>query len=233
MGRTILIGDVHGCLAELQRLLDQVAYASTDRLIFVGDLVARGPRSAGVVALCRRLDATVIRGNHEEKLLRWRQGKRSHDDGCETIGPMHLQVARELTEEDWAFLEATPLFYELPEHGLWVVHAGVLPGVPLAQQPRRALLTMRSIGELGEPLVRAGSIPWGCRYLGPAHVVFGHHAQPRPQLYPFATGIDTGCVYGGSLTAMVLDPGQPVPPICDRGSVLHSVDALRRWFGSR
>ncbi|MCS6900524.1 MAG: metallophosphoesterase family protein [Myxococcales bacterium] len=233
MGRTILIGDVHGCLEELQKLLDKVRYDSDDRLILVGDLVARGPNSAGVVALCRSLGATVIRGNHEEKLLQWRQGKNLCEDSCGFLGPMHLQVAQELTEEDWSFLQATQLFCDLPEHGLWVVHAGVLPGVPLAQQPPHVLLTMRSLGELGEPLVKAGSVPWGCRYFGPAHVIFGHHAQPRPQLHPFATGIDTGCVYGGSLTAMVLDPGQPVPPISKRDSVLYSVDALRRWFGGR
>ena len=233
MGRTILVGDVHGCLAELEKLLDRGALCSGDRLIFVGDLIARGPRSAGVIALCRRLGATVVRGNHEEKLLLWRQAKKAREDSCEPLGAMHLQVARELCADDWAFLEATLLWCDLPDHDLWVVHAGVLPGLPLAQQPRRALLTMRSIGEMGEPLVRAGSVPWGCRYLGPRHVVFGHHAQPRPQLHPFATGIDTGCVYGGSLTAMVLHPGQRVPPICDRSAVLVSVDAQRRWFGGR
>jgi len=228
MGRTILVGDVHGCLVELEELLDKLSFCAADRLCFVGDLVARGPSSVGVVSLCRRLNATVVRGNHEEKLLRWR-----HDRGCEPLGALHLQVARELDKEDWDFLENTPLWLDLPEHNLWVVHAGVLPGVSLDQQPRRALLTMRSLGELGEPLVRAGSVPWGCRYLGPRQVVFGHHAQPRPQLHPYATGIDTGCVYGGALTAMVLNPGQKVPPICDRSSVLQSVDAHRRWFGGR
>lgn len=199
----------------------------------VGDLIARGPCSAGVVALCRRLQATVVRGNHEEKLIQWHAGKLSRGDGRELLGAIHLQVARDLCEEDWSFLESTPLWCDLPEHNLWVVHAGVLPGLALSQQPRRALLTMRSISETGEPLVRAGSIPWGYRYLGPKHVVFGHHAQPRPQLHPFATGIDTGCVYGGSLTAMVLNEAQPVPSLRDRASVLVSVDALRRWFGGR
>jgi hypothetical protein len=233
MPRTILVGDVHGCLVELERLLDRLALGCEDRLIFVGDLLARGPNSAGVVALCRRLRATVVRGNHEEKLLLWRQGRKDPEAPCEPLGAMHLQVARSLSEEDWAFLQSTPLWCDLPEHDLWVVHAGVLPGVPLPQQPRRALLTMRSIGVMGEPLVRAGSIPWGCRYLGPPHVVFGHHAQPRPQLHPFATGIDTGCVYGGSLTAMVLQSSQKVPELCERLSVLVSVDAQRRWFGGR
>lgn len=231
MGRSIIVGDVHGCLVELQELLDRLAYGGDDRLYFVGDLVARGPSSAGVVGLCRRLRATVIRGNHEEKLLRWKRERGA--GGCEPLGALHMQVARELCDDDWAFLDATPLFCELPGHNLWIVHAGVLPGLTLDQQPRRALLTMRSIGELGEPLVRAGSVPWGCRYLGPSHVVFGHHAQPRPQLHPYATGIDTGCVYGGALTAMVLRDGAPVPPLCDRSSVLFGVDAHRRWFGGR
>ncbi len=224
--RTILIGDVHGCLGELEALLDRLSFGSDDRLICVGDLVARGPDSAGVVALCRQLGATVVRGNHEDKLLRWHLGR-----GCEPLGALHHQVARELCDDDWAFLEATPLSLALPEHNAWVVHAGVLPGLTLEQQPRRALLTMRSIGALGEPLPRAGSIPWGCRYPGPVQVVFGHHAQPRPQLYPFATGIDTGCVYGGALTAMVLERDQPVPPIQERPGCLVSFDARRRWFG--
>jgi hypothetical protein len=230
MGRTIIVGDIHGCRFELEELLERLAYCSSDRLCFVGDLVARGPDSVGVVSLCRRLGAVVVRGNHEEKLLRWRRTQET-GEGCESLGGMHLDIARRLGPADWAFLDATPLWLDLPAHGLRIVHAGVVPGVPIEQQPRRALLTMRALGHLNEPLEKAGSVPWGSRYLGPVQVVFGHHAQPRPQLHPFATGIDTGCVYGGALTAMVLDDDEPVPSICERPGKLFSVDAHRRWFG--
>ena len=73
MGRTIVVGDVHGCSAELEDLLERIGFSSADRLVFVGDLVARGPDSRGVLALMRQLDATSVRGNHEGKLLAWRR----------------------------------------------------------------------------------------------------------------------------------------------------------------
>lgn len=232
MGRTILVGDVHGCLIELEELLGKVGYAQGDHLCFVGDLVARGPSSAGVVALCRKLGATVVRGNHEEKLLRWYKAQKAGLP-AEPLGSIHMMAARSLGPDDWAFLEKTPLWFDLPGHDVRIVHAGVVPGIPIDKQSRRAMLTMRALSEVGEPLEKAGPVPWGSRYLGPTHVVFGHHAQPRPQTHPFATGIDTGCVYGGALTAMVLPGGQPVPPLADRFSVLTAVDAHRRWFGGR
>ncbi len=76
MGRTVIIGDVHGCTGELEDLLDRVRFsqAETDRLVLVGDVVARGPGHGGALALMKRLNATSARGNHlRSKLLAWRR----------------------------------------------------------------------------------------------------------------------------------------------------------------
>lgn len=232
MGRSIIVGDVHGCRGELEALLKKVRFCAPDRLYLLGDLVARGPDSQGVVELARALGAVSVRGNHDDKIASW---KAATDAGQPppSMSAMHLRVARSLRAEDHVYLARMPLWHDLPDHGARLVHAGVQPGIPIERQSRRTLLTVRSLDEAGEPQEKAGTIAWGARYLDPVHVVFGHHAQPMPQLHPMATGIDTGCVYGGSLTAMVLEAGQQVPPLPLRSSVLVSVDAKRRWFTGR
>jgi hypothetical protein len=229
MGRTILVGDVHGCRAELEELLVRVGHAAGDRVVSVGDTVARGPESAGVLKLLRSVGGQLVRGNHEEKILRWHTARKG-GGRVEPLSGTHLQVARSLTPDDWLMIAASPLYLDLPEHDVRVVHAGVVPGLPIERQARDVLLTIRSLDDAGEAVEQAGPVPWGSRYRGPPHIVFGHHAQPRPQLHPDATGIDTGCVYGGSLTAVVLHEGQKVPPIADRAAVLVSVAARRRYF---
>ena len=231
MVRTIIIGDVHGCRTELEALLDRVAFASGDRLVFVGDLVARGPDSLGVLDVARRTGAIVVRGNHEQKLLDIRAGQA--DDGKY---PLHRELARELRPVDWTLLETSPVYLDLPEHGASVVHAGVQPGLPLAEQAKlspNTLMRIRTVrvrqGE-GNEKHRTDRL-WGETYVGPPQIVFGHNAAPGLQLHPWATGLDTGCVYGGRLTAMVLNEGQRIPrSIASREELLRYEPAQRVWF---
>jgi hypothetical protein len=223
MNRTIVVGDVHGCADELQSLLDLVALGKDDTLAFVGDLVARGPSSRRVLALVRSLGALAVRGNHEERLLGARAAQRIGAPPPK-LGRTHQALFEELDDEDWAELEALPLSLELRGGGLRVVHAGVVPGIPFEAQDPYLLTHLRSLGEDGTPSVKWGT-PWGKTYAGPPHVVFGHNARRDPQLHPDATGLDTGCVYGGALTALVLPEGAPIPPPAERGDVLVAVRA--------
>ena len=223
MPRTVIVGDVHGCRAELEALLAAVAFGAGDRLVMVGDLVARGPDPAGTIDLLTSIGARAVRGNHEDRVLRWR--RRRH----RPLGPAHRAVVAALQERHWAYLEATPLWLDLPEHGVRVVHAGVVPGVPIDRQDARTLMYVRCLGPSGKPLEERGDALWGARYAGPPHVVFGHNAMPEPQIHPHATGIDTGVVYGNRLTAMVLAEGSEPPPLADRAAVLVSVRARRAY----
>jgi len=210
MGRTVIVGDVHGCRVELEKLLDRIDFASGDRLVFVGDLVARGPDSRGVLDIARRTGAVIVRGNHEEKLIAWRAARntwmRGKASAKEPLGRTHRDVAHSLRPVDWTLLETSPLYFDLPEHGARVVHAGVLPNVAIEHQMPSVLLNVRVIKNSGGP-----PILWGARYNGSPHVVFGHNATQGLQLHKCATGLDTGCVYGGRLTAMVLAEGQKIP----------------------
>jgi|SRR5580704_6668344 hypothetical protein len=226
-GRTLIVGDVHGCPDELEALLEAAAFTAPDRLVLVGDVVVRGPDSRGALALALEHGATIVRGNHEQKLLAGRAG-------TARLGSEHQPVADALSAGEWRALEAMPLWLDLPEHDLRVVHAGVVPGVEITRTPKEALLRMRTIDSHGGwSDARDGGTLWGALYEGPPHVVFGHHARPAPQFHQWATGIDTGCVYGQRLTGMLLNAGEPVPRGDGARAKLVSIPARRTYYAAR
>jgi hypothetical protein len=142
------------------------------------------------------------------------------------------RTAVALKEKDWEYLEDLPLWIDVPENGLRVVHAGLIPGLPIEEQDPRAMMNIRCLARAapGWPLEASeerGKRSWAHFYDGEEHVVFGHNAQPEPELALNATGLDTGAVYGGRLTAMVLREGERPPPLADRTSVLVSVPSRR------
>jgi hypothetical protein len=203
--RTILIGDIHGCLDELGDLLAACAVDwKADRVVSVGDLVAKGPDSHGVLQLVRETGIRAVLGNHDAKLLTiGAEGAKADDVG--DGGDHHTAVARTLDEFDWALLGGLPLYLGFPELNVLVVHGGIRPGVPLDEQPRGVLMNLRSITAAGAPSNRVDAgVPWASLWTGPQHVVFGHDALRGLQQHPYATGLDTGCVYGRSLTALIL-----------------------------
>ena len=214
--RTLFIGDVHGCAQELDALLEECSWRPGERVVLVGDLVAKGPDSAGVVRRARELGALAVRGNHDAHVLRWRSGEMP---GGKRLKPEHQHVLETLTEADWAYLESLPLYRRFPELNVLAVHGGVVPGVPLEAQREEDLLNLRSITPEGEPSKRVeGGAPWASHWRGPELVIFGHDALRGLQRHPHALGLDTGCVYGGRLTAYALPEGR-----------LHSVPALRAY----
>jgi hypothetical protein len=225
MARSIFIGDVHSCAAELAELLSAASVTSDDRVYFVGDLLTRGPDPLGVLQLFRSIGARAAVGNHEQKLLAARHAHQRGEAGPK-LGGSHTDVAARLSEEDWALIEGLPLWIDVPEHGVRVVHAGVVPGVPFEKQDPWLLTHIRSIDEKGKPSEKWGQL-WGASYEGQPHIVFGHNARKTPQIHPHATGLDTACVYGGALTALVLNQGTAPPPVAERAAALISVRAQR------
>ena len=220
MQRTIIVGDIHGCAEELQLLLRKCGQDKGDRVVLAGDLVAKGPDSQGVVQFARENGMLAVLGNHDAFAI----SHRHEADKDRTHG--RRSYIRSLGAEDWAYLEALPLFLRLGAvkpggQEILVVHAGLVPGVAVENQRREHLLSLRSIADSGEPTSRLlVHFPWAAKWQGPECVVFGHDAVRGLQQHPLATGLDSGCVYGRQLTALVLPEGRIV-----------QVSALKRYAG--
>jgi serine/threonine protein phosphatase 1 len=197
--RTHIIGDVHGCYSELCDLLSALAPASDDRLIFVGDLVVRGPDNAGVVRLLMKdglPNTTILLGNNEEKLRPTLEGSPRY-----AVPPVlkAIEQLREagLLDDALAWFETFPLYVDLGAH--WIVHAGVRPHLPLDRQTHADLVSIKTIdGSPDGPM-------WWDHYAGENVVVFGHHVLKDVTFRANSIGLDTGCCYGGRLSALTLD----------------------------
>ncbi len=212
-----VVGDVHGCIDELEDLLRVAGWTRLNPLVFVGDLVAKGPDSQAVVQLAREAGATATLGNHDRHVLRARRGQ--------PVKPTHVAAAASLREAEWRFLEAMPLWHRLDAFGSVVVHAGMAPGVPLDAQDPEHLINMRSIDAAGRPTkVLEAGVPWASLHRGPEFVVFGHDAVRGLQRWPFALGLDTGCVYGRRLSGVWL-PERRLVQVKARRTYLRIEDA--------
>jgi hypothetical protein len=212
MGRTIVIGDIHGCFDELCDLLKLVELRTDDRVIAVGDLITKGTKNGEVLDLFIKDDrlSSVI-GNHDRALRQYWRGEPLRLSREQRITARQLKSQRERYS---AYLRSLPFTVNLGSH--LVVHAGVRPGVPLRRQMASDLTELRTMG--ANPSRRKG-VPWYDVYRGKRIVLFGHWPAKAPRLAPFAIGLDTGCVYGGRLTGYIIESNQFV-----------SVPARRKYF---
>jgi hypothetical protein len=229
MGRSIFIGDVHGCARELARLIDALRLGSDDAVYFVGDLIARGPDTPGVLRLYREIGAKGVLGNHEVRLLDVRRALASGETGVR-VGKRQEALLRDMSADDWALLDALPYHLDVPGHSIRVVHAGVLPGLPFEKQDPWTLTHIRSVTQAGLPSAEFGAASWAASYDEAPHLVFGHDARRGLQLQTHCTGLDTACVYGGELTAMVVPEGASIPIPPDRRHLLVSVRAEAVYY---
>ncbi|MCS6918739.1 MAG: polynucleotide kinase-phosphatase, partial [Fimbriimonadales bacterium] len=212
-----IIGDVHGCYGELIDLLQRLGWHTGGdcpthpegrKAVFVGDLVDRGPNSVGVLQLVMRMVgagvAYAVIGNHDNKLLRhlWgRQVQVAH--GMErTLQELEMQPP-EFHDALIAFLESLPSHLVLDNGKLVVAHAGVKEAYIGRSSPRIRDFclygeTTGESDEFGYPV----RLNWAADYRGDALVVYGHTPNPEPLWQSNTVNIDTGCVFGGRLTAL-------------------------------
>jgi serine/threonine protein phosphatase 1 len=212
MGKTYAIGDVHGCLLQLRRLIDKCKQDSENnrsKLIFLGDYIDRGPESCGVVqflidAQHREPEAIIcLRGNHEALVLLSIHDAINvapwlHNGGDATLLSYGTKTPGDIPRDHIDWFQSLPMHYD---DGLrFFVHAGIDPNRTLDQQSDTDCLWMR------EPFL---SDPREYTRL----VVHGHTptANRLPEQRPNRLNIDTGAYLGGPLTAAIFDERSPRP----------------------
>ncbi|MEU4120243.1 polynucleotide kinase-phosphatase [Kitasatospora sp. NPDC028055] len=235
-----IVGDVHGCRSELETLLTRLGYTlardaegrpvdavhpAGRTAVFVGDLVDRGPDTPGVLRLVMGMvaagHAICVPGNHENKLGRAMDGKKvtvSH--GLQESLDQLAGESEEFRAEVRAFMRGLVSHYLLDGGALVICHAG-LPeryhGRASGRVRSHALYgeTTGETDEYGLPV----RYPWAEEYRGRALVVYGHTPVPSASFLNNTICLDTGCVFGGSLTALRYPERE-----------LVSVDAEREWY---
>lgn len=222
-----IVGDVHGCIDELRELLHLLGYEPVGegyahpagrRLIFVGDLVDRGPGSVDVlrIVLAMRDAGTGLNvlGNHDMKFWRWLRGRRVHIAfglhrtiaEIEELPPLERET---LTRQLEALFDATPGYLILDAGRLVVTHGAMFDEMIGGWDHEIAHICMYGdvIGhtEYGRPIRRDWGALRDLSALGGEHaplIVYGHNVVPESLWVNRTIDIDTGCVYGGALSAL-------------------------------
>lgn len=281
--RLVFVGDIHGCADELKHLLRKMDFdKKRDHLIAVGDIISKGPKNVEVLDELIRIGATSVRGNHEDRILNL--APRSLDvDGLPNFEiasrkgkAKDVKLLKELSKHHLQYLRDMPLMLRIPAlpqaakatskdsspiaEEILVVHAGLVPAVPLERQDPYFVMNMRSIRwKTHAPLVEAkdkkkrskpwhkiwewyndrvfrkkslkGFVMWNDEvdaeaadevaeaglldgllpdiskkhWPKPQVVVYGHHSKAGLKISRWSKGLDTGCVKGKRLTALILD----------------------------
>ncbi len=213
-----IIGDVHGCRAELEALLAKLGYVTGEdgvprhpegrKTIFLGDLVDRGPDTPGVLRLAMAMEragtALCLPGNHDDKLKRALAGRKvqvTHGLG-ESLAQLAQQPA-EFRADVERWIDGLVSHYVLDDGRLVVAHAGMKRAMQgrASRAVREFALYGETTGETDEYGLPV-RYPWASEYRGAALVVYGHTPTPEPEWLNGTICIDTGCVFGGRLTAL-------------------------------
>ena len=226
--RLFIVGDVHGCSEEFDAHFDRLRPTDQDRVIFAGDLVDKGPDSAGVVRrvreMAQRLQVDLVLGNHEENHIRWMA--KTDDKKAEMKRHLEfVEIHRHMTDADREYLHSALLYIHLPALNVVVTHGGVPESMKSLPDPKtiaslsrkdrdwyKQMCRLRCVDEQGRFVGLYETKPehqfWADRYDGRlGHVFFGHqpYMEEMPHAFPHASGIDLGCVFGGYLCAVELD----------------------------
>jgi len=197
--KVFIVGDVHGCFQEFLNLLNKENYQSqSHRLILVGDIINRGPHSFEMLKWVRDHKVEMVRGNHEQAFIK---GIKKSS----TLNPIFKQLKKNMKKdlENWIkWLETLPFYIE--EQNFLVVHGGLVPGKHPKHSDPHLLMNIRTWDGKGKDIKNKNNPAWYSFYKGKKIVVYGHWAHQGLNLRSNTIGLDTGCVYGNKLSALIL-----------------------------
>jgi hypothetical protein len=199
----VIYGDIHGCLAEWEELRKEIPKGAIE--ISVGDILDKGPYPVEALRYAKKNKIFTIMGNHEYKHIRKYWGRKVYLDEDQK------KVYPQLKKEDFEFIESMPFFLKL--NHLTIVHAGITNRIYLNNPPLNImtlLLFLREVDENDKFLPLNHNYPnpryWANTYNGhEGFIVYGHNPFLKPKINKHSIGIDTGCVYGNKLTAVIIE----------------------------
>lgn len=219
----VCVSDIHGCIDEFIELLNKIQYnPSHIRLVLLGDLVDRGPDAKAVIAKARELNLECVKGNHEDRVVRFLKHEKNKiltgkPNPMKAFSSHDTKEALRLDPEDVDYIANLPYSINL-DNNCYAVHGGIEPGKKFDRQAPAQLMRVRYVNSngIGVPLNPDKSIPkntvlWDEMYEYEKHIIYGHfvHSLDSPRVIrnskgALCIGTDTGCVFGGKLTAVFL-----------------------------
>ena len=211
--RVIIYGDIHGCLNEFEELRKKVDVSKDDLEISVGDFLNKGPYSLNTLRFLNYHDILSVMGNNEAKIIKfYHKYQKEGKSYLKRLNKADKKTLLELEEEDITYLESLPYYMKID--ALTIVHGGIVNGMKLSPDmsdgENKLLTQLRFFNKEHEPIpyddFENRKTFWSEEYDGQeGFIIFGHHPFDEVKIEKYAIGIDTGCVYGRELTAIVFD----------------------------
>ena len=197
--KPFIVGDVHGCFNEFLKLLKKINYnKKKHRLILVGDIIDKGPRSFDMLKWVKKEGVEAVLGNNEQAFIQNIQKKAP-------LRPALERLKKEIGQpiKEWVnWLNSWPLYIE--EKDFIVVHAGLVPGEHPRHSNPEFLMNIRTWDGKGKDIKDETNPPWYTFYKGKKLVIYGHWAKQGLKIRSNTIGLDSGCVYGKSLSGILL-----------------------------
>jgi len=209
--RHIIYGDIHGCLDSLNTLRNKIAPSSSDYEIAVGDFITRGPKSIDTLRYLKDNGISSVKGNHEDKIVRYIEHSLNKYSNPIILNEDEKNIVDSMSSEDIDFLMSLPSFKKLNK--VTIVHAGLMNQSnleDLSKDEVKKLMRLRYISPEGKFIPygeeNENSIFWADIYDGnQGFVVYGHQNFDDVRVNENSLGIDTGCIYGNKLTAVIFE----------------------------
>lgn len=234
--RIIVYGDIHGCLDELKSLRKKLQIKPHDIEISVGDFLNKGPYSLQTLRYLDKHNIASVMGNNEAKIIRlYHKYQKKGEAYFEMLRESDKKTLLELEADDIHYLESLPYYIKIDT--LTILHGGITNEMhldeKLSDKEKKLITQLRFFNKEHEPIpyedFEHREVFWSEEYDGhEGFIVFGHHPFEKVKKTKHALGIDTGCVYGGTLTAVSFPYHDNKVDI--KNYTLKSVKAIQKHF---
>ncbi len=209
MNRLIIYGDIHGCYDDLVKLRQKINPVKNDTEICVGDVITRGKNSIKTLRYLQSNNIKSVLGNHEDKIIRYLEHQKSAKKNPIILDSDEQNIILNLSNFDIKYLQNMPLFMQFGK--ITILHGGLQNHQKLdkvSKKTKAKILRLRFLDQ-DRNFVTFGkendkSVFWADAYDGnQGFVVYGHQNFNEVKVNQHALGVDTGCVYGGELSAAI------------------------------